>query len=67
VREENTVIIDVELQRPPVRQEGGGQKVKIRKQEFALVEFGAGEEAAAIVEHVEHGKGDFGAGKPPVG
>ena len=64
VGEEEAVVIDVELQRSPVGEEGGGQKIKIGKQQFALVNLGAGEEAAAIVEHVEHGEGDFGVGKP---
>ncbi len=63
----DTVVIDVELQRASVRQEGGGQEIKIGKQQFALVEFGAGEEAAAIVEHVEPGEGELGVREPAVG
>ena len=67
VREEDAVIIDVELQRATVRQKGGGQEIKIGEQEFTLVEFGAGEQAAAIIEHIEHGEVDFGGGEPAVG
>jgi len=55
VREKDAVVIDVELQRASVGQESGGEEVEVGEQEFALIEFGAGEEAAAIIEHVEHG------------
>ena len=65
--EKEAVIIDIKLQRAAVSQEGGGQKVKIRKQQFALVKLGAGEQTAAIVEHVEHGKGYIRTGEPAVG
>lgn len=63
--EENGVIIDIELQRPAVGQEGGGQEVQVGEQEFPIIEFGADEKAAAIVEHVEHGKVP-GAEREPV-
>ena len=46
--------------------ESGGQKTEVRQEEFALVEFGTGEQAAAIIEHIEHGKGELGVGKPAV-
>lgn len=39
VREEDTVVIDVKLERASVGEKGGGQKIKIGKEEFALVNF----------------------------
>ena len=60
-------VIDVELQRGSAGQAGGGQAIKIGEQEFALVKFGAGEPAAAIVERVEHGKKIFAVRQPAVG
>ena len=59
VSEKEAVVIDIDLQRASVGQESGGEEVEVGQQEFALVKLGAGEEAAAIVEQVEHGKGDF--------
>jgi len=67
VGEKDAVIVDVELQGPAVRAEGGGQKIEVGKQQFSLVDFGTGEQAAAIIEHIEHGKGMFGMWKPTVG
>jgi len=52
--EENGVVIDVELERPAVGQECCGEEIQVGKKEFTFIEFGAHEEAAAIVEHVEH-------------
>ena len=65
--EEETVVIDVEFEGPPVRQKGGGEEVEVGEQNFALIELGAGEQAAAIIEHVEHGEGEPGVRKPAVG
>ena len=67
VSEKDTVVIDVKLQGASVGAKGGGQEVKVGEQQFAFVEFGAGEQTAAIIEHVEHGKGDFGLWEPTVG
>ena len=67
VSKKEAVVIDINLERAAVSQEGGGQKVEVGQQEFALVKLGAGEEATAIVEQVEHGKGDFGMREPAVG
>ena len=67
VGEKEAVIINVELEGPPVGQKGGGQEVEVGQQQFALVEFGAGEEAATVVEHIEHGKGDVRGWEPAVG
>ena len=66
VREKEAVIIDVKLQWAAVRQKSGGQKIKVGKQEFALVELGAGEKAAAVIQPIEHGEGDFGLREPAV-
>ena len=65
--EKEAVIIHIDLERAAVGEKGGGQEVQVGQQEFALVKFGAGEEAAAIIQHVEHGKGLPGVGKPAVG
>ena len=65
--EENGVIIDVELEWPAVGQEGGGEKIQVGEKEFSFIEFGAHEEAAAIVEHIEHGKVERAEREPPVG
>jgi len=54
--EEDAVIIDIELEWAPVGQEGGGQEIQIGQEQFTLIDFGTDEEAAAIVEHVEHGE-----------
>ena len=67
VGEKEAVIINVELQEPSVSQKGGGQEVEAGEQQFAFVEFGAGEEAATVVEHVEHGEGEVRGWEPAVG
>lgn len=64
LREKEAVVIDVKLERASVGEKGCGQKIEIGKKEFAFVEFGAGEKTAAIIEHVEHGKGGFGIREP---
>ena len=60
VGEEEGVEVHVEFERQAVFEEGGGEV-------FVLVEFGAGEEAAAIVEHVEHGEESLAGREPAVG
>ena len=65
--EEHGVIIDVELEGAAVSQEGGGEEIQIGEQEFTIIEFGADEEPAAIVEHVEHGEVEGAAWEPVVG
>jgi hypothetical protein len=47
-------------------QESGGQEVEAGEQQFTLVEFGAGEQATAIIEPIEHGAGALGVRKPAV-
>lgn len=53
--EKQGVIIDVELKWAAIGKKGGGEEIEVRQEEFALIDFGAGENAAAIVKHVEHG------------
>ena len=67
VREKDGVIIDVDLERSAVAEESGGQEIEVGEEEFAIVEFGTDEDAAAIVEHIEHGKVQGGGGKPAMG
>src|SRR5512139_2709008 len=52
--EKDAVIIHVELQRPAVGQESGGQEIKVGQEQFPVIEFRADEKAAAVIEHVEH-------------
>ena len=66
VGEEEAMVIDVELERPAMGPEGGGQKVEVGEKEFTFIEFGTGEESAAIIEHVEHGQRDLGGREPAV-
>jgi hypothetical protein len=46
--------------------QGGGQEVEVGEQEFPLVNFCAGEPAAAIIEQIEPGEGGPGVRKPAV-
>jgi hypothetical protein len=64
--EEEGVIIDIDLQWPAVTQKSGGKEIKVGQEEFPLIELGADEQAAAIIEHVEHGKVPGTAGEPIV-
>src|ERR1019366_1235440 len=66
-REKDTVVVHVDLERAAMGQERGGQEVKVGEEEFALIKLGTGEQAAAIIEQVEHGEGKLGVGKPAVG
>ena len=50
-----------------MRPESGGEEVEVGEQEFALIEFRASEQAAAIIEQVEHGEGNLGMWEPAVG
>ena len=54
--EEHGVIIDVDLERPAVEEEGGGEEIEVGEEQFPVIEFGADEQAAAIVQHIDHGK-----------
>ncbi len=64
--EEAGVEVHVEFEGQAVFEKGGGEEVVIGQEVFVLVEFGAGEEAAAIVEHVEHGEEAFAGREPAV-
>ena len=65
--EEQAVIIDIDFQGYAVFGEGRGEGIQIGQEQFPFVDFGAGEDTAAVIEHVEHGK-EFGrVGKPGVG
>lgn len=66
VREEDAMVIHVELKRTTVLSKGGGQEIEVSEQQFTFVEFGTGKEAAAIIEHIEHGESGFGLRKPTV-
>ena len=59
VREEEGMEVHVEFQRQAVFEEGGGEEVVVGEEGFAFVEFGTGEETAAIIEQVEHGEDGF--------
>ena len=65
--EEQAVEIHVEFQRQAMLLEGRRQEVEVGQEQFALINFGTGENPAAIIEHVEHGKGLGAAGEPAVG
>src|SRR5580704_4565600 len=65
--EKHGVVIDVDLQGPSVGQESSGEEIQIGEQEFAVIDFGADEQAAAIVKHIKHGKVQRGGGEPAMG
>ena len=67
VGEEEGVEVHIEFEGQAAFQKGGRQEVVIGQQVFALVEFGAGEEAAAIVEHIEPGEEALAGREPAVG
>ena len=67
LREKDGVIIDVDLQRTAMEEEGGGEEIEIGQQEFPFIEFGADKQAAAIIEHIEHGKVEGGSREPAMG
>ena len=63
--EEDAMIIDIDFQRQPVFDKGGRQEIQIGQEQFALIDFGAGEDPAAIIEHVDHRK-ELGALDEPL-
>ena len=67
LREEYSVIIDVDLQRSSVAEKGRRKKIEVGEKEFSIVEFGTNEYSAAIVEHIKHGEIQSGWGKPAMG
>ena len=60
------VIIDIKQERQAVGTEGLRQEIEVGQEVFLLVELGAGEEPAAIIEHIEHGPKPAGTRKIPV-
>lgn len=67
IGEEHGVIIDIELEGAAVSQEGCREEIQIGEKKFTIIEFGADEKTAAIVEHVEHGEVEGAAWEPVVG
>jgi hypothetical protein len=65
--EENGVVIDIELQGPAVGQESSGQEIQVGQKEFSIIEFGPHKKAAAIIEHIEHGKVEGAEREPMMG
>ena len=66
LRGKDGMIIDIELQRSAVVQEGARQEIEVGQEQFALINLGADKEAAAVVEHIEHGKIAGGEREPTV-
>ncbi len=62
--EKNAVIIHVDLQWAAISQERGGQKIEVGQEAFPVIDFGTHEHAAAIVEHIKHGKVQRTGGEP---
>ena len=65
--EEEAVKIDIDFQRQATLDEGGGQEIQVGQEEFPFIDFRAGENATAVVEHVDHWKQVGAVGKPRVG
>ena len=65
--EENAVEIDIDFQRQAILDEGGGQEIQIGQKQFPFIDFGAGENATAVVEHVDHRKQAWVVGEPGMG
>ena len=61
------MIIDIELKRSSIRQEGRGEKIQVGEKEFSFIELGAHKKTAAIIEHIEHGKVEGGSREPAMG
>lgn len=61
------MIIHIDFQGEAIFGEGGGQEIQISQEDFPLVEFGADKQAAAIIEHIEHGPERFGGREPGMG
>lgn len=67
VSEEQTMVINIDFQRQATFGESGGQEVEVSQEIFALIDFGAGEDSAAIIEHVQQREELLAARKPAVG
>lgn len=55
LRKEQAVAIHIEFQGQAVFAEGGGKEIEISQEVFAVIDFGAGADAGAIIEQVEQG------------
>jgi len=64
--EKDAVIIYVELQRPAVGQKSCRQEIQVGQEQFSVIKLGADEKAAAVIQHVEHGKVERQLTKPPM-
>ena len=65
--EEEAVKIDIDFQRQATLDEGGGQEIQVGQEQLPFIDFRAGENAAAVIEHIDHGKGLGAVGKPTMG
>ena len=65
--EKEAVEIDIDFQGQTIVDEGGGQEIEIGQEEFPFIDFGTGEEAAAIIEHVDHREQSGAVREPLVG
>ena len=60
------MIIDIELKRSSIRQEGRGKEIQVGEKEFSFIELGAHKKTAAIIEHIEHGEVEGAEWEPVV-
>ena len=66
VGEEQAVVVHIQLERTTVFDKSGGEEVQIGEEGFTGIELGASKDAAAIVQHIEHGERLLGPGEPAV-
>ena len=59
--------IDIDFQGQAALDESGRQEIQIGQEEFAFIDFGASENAAAVIEHIDHRKELGAIGEPGVG
>jgi len=67
VGKKEAVIIHIDLHWAAVAEKSGWEEIEVGEEEFSRIEFGTDEEAAAIVQHIEHGKLERGGGEPAMG
>lgn len=65
--EEEAVKIDIDFQRQAILDEGGRQEIQVGQEQLAFIDFRAGENAAAVIEHIDHRKEAGAVGEPRVG
>lgn len=65
--EEEAVKIDIDFQRQATLDEGGGQEIQVGQEQLPFIDFRAGENAAAVIEHIDHRKEAGAVGEPRVG